>query len=117
MYCADTRISACTLDENQPGCHRENDDTGRDARQSLFLQKHAAVLHDTHWTFIGRLDGRCLFEPFMESISKESIPAVMFGVGKGSGAGMMIFMLGLLGMVICLVFGGLLRRYRYKESA
>jgi len=56
-------------------------------------------------------------EPFMESISKESIPAVMFGVGKGSGAGMMIFMLGLLGMVICLVFGGLLRRYRYKESA
>jgi hypothetical protein len=49
-------------------------------------------------------------EPFMESVSKESILAIMFGIGKGSGAGMMIFILGLLGMAICLVFGGILRK-------
>ena len=54
-------------------------------------------------------------EPFMESISKESIPAIMFGTGKGSGAGMMIFILGLLGMTICLVFGGILKKYKYRE--
>jgi DHA3 family macrolide efflux protein-like MFS transporter len=53
-------------------------------------------------------------EPFMESVSKESILAIMFGIGKGSGAGMMIFILGLLGMAICLVFGGILRKYKYK---
>lgn len=56
-------------------------------------------------------------EPFMESVSKESILAIMFGIGKGSGAGMMIFILGLLGMTICLVFRGILKKYKYKELA
>lgn len=51
----------------------------------------------------------------MESVSKESILAIMFGIGEGSGAGMMIFILGLLGMAICLVFGGILRKYKYEE--
>jgi len=54
-------------------------------------------------------------EPFMEGISKENILAIMFGIGKGSGAGMMIFILGLLGMTICLVFGGILKKYKYRE--
>lgn len=54
-------------------------------------------------------------EPFMENVSKESILAIMFGIGEGSGAGMMIFILGLLGMAICLVFGGILRKYKYEE--
>ena len=54
-------------------------------------------------------------EPFMENISKDGILAIMFGIGKGSGAGMMIFILGLLGMTICLVFGRILKKYRYEE--
>jgi DHA3 family macrolide efflux protein-like MFS transporter len=54
-------------------------------------------------------------EPFMERVSTESIMAAMFGLGKGSGAGMMIFMLGLIGMVICLVFGRILKKYHYHE--
>ena len=54
-------------------------------------------------------------EPFMERVSTESIMAAMFGLGKGSGAGMMIFMLGLSGMVICLVFGRILKKYNYHE--
>jgi hypothetical protein len=41
--------------------------------------------------------------------------ASMFGLGKGSGAGMMIFMLGLSGMAICLTFGRILRKYHYDE--
>lgn len=56
-------------------------------------------------------------EPFMESVSKESMLAIMFGMGKGSGAGMMIFIFGLLGMAICLVFGGVLKKYKYEELA
>lgn len=54
-------------------------------------------------------------EPFMKSVSKEGILAIMFGIGKGSGAGMMIFILGLLGMTLCLVFGRILKKYKYKE--
>jgi len=55
-------------------------------------------------------------EPFMERISTQSIMVTMFGLGKGSGAGMMIFILGLLGMTICLVFGRILKKYNYHES-
>jgi len=56
-------------------------------------------------------------EPFMESVPRESIPAIMFGIGKGSGAGMMIFMLGLLGLMICLFFGRILKKYKFEELA
>lgn len=55
-------------------------------------------------------------EPFMERIPTESIMVTMFGSGKGSGAGMMIFILGVLGMIICLVFWGILKKYKYQES-
>ena len=55
-------------------------------------------------------------EPFMEHISNESIMVTMFGFGKGSGAGLMIFILGILGMVICLIFGRILKKYKYHES-
>lgn len=54
-------------------------------------------------------------EPLMERISTESILAAMFGVGKGSGAGLMIFILGLTGMTICLIFGRILKKYKYQE--
>jgi DHA3 family macrolide efflux protein-like MFS transporter len=54
-------------------------------------------------------------EPLMRSVSPDSLLAAMFGMGKGSGAGFMIFILGLIGMTICLVFGALLKKYTYKE--
>lgn len=55
-------------------------------------------------------------EPFMAHISPDSIMVTLFGLGKGSGAGLMIFILGLLGMAICLVFGRILKKYNYHES-
>lgn len=54
-------------------------------------------------------------EPFMEHISTESIMITLFGFGKGSGAGMVIFILGLMGMSICLFFGKILKKYNYHE--
>ncbi|HOK44204.1 MAG TPA: MFS transporter, partial [Thermoclostridium caenicola] len=54
-------------------------------------------------------------EPFMERVSTESIFTAMFGSGKGSGSGMLIFLLGILGMTVCLIFGVILRKYKYHE--
>ena len=56
-------------------------------------------------------------EPFMEHVSAESMIVAMFGMGKGSGAGMMIFILGLSGMTLCLVFWRILKKCKYQEAA
>lgn len=40
----------------------------------------------------------------------------LFGYGKGSGAALAMFILGILGIVLCLVMGRLLRDYRYDEN-
>ena len=54
-------------------------------------------------------------EPFMVRTGADGIAATLFGQGKGSGAAMMIFLLGLTGMTVCLVFGKVLKKYRYQE--
>jgi MFS family permease len=50
-------------------------------------------------------------EPFMAKIKEVNILTVLFGQGKGSGAALMIFLLGILGLVICLLFGKILKKY------
>ena len=40
----------------------------------------------------------------------------LFGSGKGSGAAMVMFLLGIAGVAICLVFGHRLNRYHFEES-
>lgn len=39
----------------------------------------------------------------------------LFGNGKGSGAALMLFILGVLGTVMCLVFGNKLKKYNYSD--
>jgi len=65
--------------------------------------------------FLGGWMVDVICEPFMERASAESLVAALFGLGKGSGAGMVIFLLGLCGLMICLVFGRILRKYHYQE--
>lgn len=55
-------------------------------------------------------------EPLMSSVSPDSVMPLLFGRGKGSGAAMMMFILGVLGVVVCLGFGQILRRYTYTEK-
>ena len=62
----------------------------------------------------GMVDQVC--EPFMAGTGADSLAAILFGQGKGSGAAMMIFLLGLTGMTVCLVFGKVLKKYRYQEQ-
>lgn len=55
-------------------------------------------------------------EPVMASPYGEGILTGLFGSGKGSGAAMMMFILGVLGVMICMGFGRILGRYRYMET-
>ena len=45
-----------------------------------------------------------IFEPLMRRQSPESLPAILFGFGKGSGAACFFAVLGILGVLICLLF-------------
>lgn len=45
-----------------------------------------------------------VFEPWMAIVSEESILIKMFGAGKGSGAAVLFLIIGVVGVVICLVF-------------
>lgn len=66
--------------------------------------------------FLGGLMVDQICEPAMAAASAQGMPVRLFGTGKGSGAALMMFILGILGVVICLGFGRVLRRYRYTEQ-
>ena len=55
-------------------------------------------------------------EPFLAARSSNELLTLLFGSGKGSGAALMMFVLGVAGVVLCLVSGQKLKRYRYTES-
>ncbi len=49
-------------------------------------------------------------EPIMAHRA-DGLAVRLFGQGPGAGAAMMIFLLGIMGLTVCLVFAGILRRY------
>ncbi len=55
-------------------------------------------------------------EPIMKNVSAGSMLPGLFGNGKGSGAAMVMFVLGVTGIMICLIFGKILRRYEFDAS-
>ena len=55
-------------------------------------------------------------EPFMAVQPSSSLPTLLFGSGKGSGAALMMFVLGVSGSLFCLIYGRVLKRYRYEEA-
>lgn len=65
--------------------------------------------------FLGGFMVDKIFEPIMQKTAEQGILASLFGTGKGSGAAMVMFVLGVAGAVVCLVFGRVLRKYRYNE--
>lgn len=54
-------------------------------------------------------------EPVMAQMPADGALTFFFGSGKGAGAAMMMFILGVLGVAVCVGFGRILRRYDYKE--
>ena len=55
-------------------------------------------------------------EPFMAEYGHLSILRTLFGTGKGSGAALVMFILGAGGILICMLTGRNLKKYRYGES-
>ena len=60
------------------------------------------------------VDGVC--EPLMEAAVPDGLLTALFGSGKGSGAALTMLMLGVAGTLVCLLFGRILRPYRYTEQ-
>lgn len=52
-------------------------------------------------------------EPLMVAYGDLSILKTLFGTGKGSGAALMMFILGLGGSLICIITGKKLKKYQY----
>ncbi len=55
-------------------------------------------------------------EPFMSAFGDLSILKTLFGAGKGSGAALTMFILGVSGSIICLVTGKKLKKYQYQDK-
>ena len=55
-------------------------------------------------------------EPFMAVQPSSSLPSLLFGSGKGSGAALVMFVLGISGSLFCLTYGRVLKRCRYEEA-
>ena len=66
--------------------------------------------------FLGGLLVDRVWEPMMAGIQESHWLVFLFGSGKGSGAAVMMFVVGLAGAIVCIVFGQLLKKYRFVES-
>ena len=66
---------------------------------------------------IGLLFGGVMVDEVCEPVMKQSGETLqfLFGNGKGSGAALMLFILGLLGTSMCFVFWHKLKKYEYNE--
>lgn len=52
-------------------------------------------------------------EPFMSV--REGVWKQLFGSGKGAGAALAMFILGVAGVLMCTVFGNILNKYHYSD--
>lgn len=57
-----------------------------------------------------------VFEPFMASQPANSLLISLFGENKGSGAAMLFFIIGIVGVLVCLIFNFRLRKYKWSEN-
>ena len=66
--------------------------------------------------FLGGFMVDQICEPFMGLYGDLSILKMLFGTGKGSGAALMMLILGISGSLICLIAGRKLKKYHYNET-
>ena len=66
--------------------------------------------------FLGGFMVDQICEPFMVTYGYLPILKMLFGIGKGSGAALMMFILGISGSFICLIAGKKLKNINIKDS-
>ncbi len=66
--------------------------------------------------FLGGFMVDNICEPLMLAYGDLPILKTLFGIGKGSGAALMMFILGVCGSLICIITGRKLKRYQYIEK-
>ncbi len=66
--------------------------------------------------FLGGFAVDRICEPVMREFGTIPLLRRMFGSGKGSGAAMMMGILGILGVLLCFLVGRRLKKYRYYEA-
>ena len=66
--------------------------------------------------FLGGLMVDNVCEPFMATYGNLRVLTTLFGMGKGSGAALMMFILGVCGSLICIITGKKLKKYQYIEE-
>ena len=66
--------------------------------------------------FIGGFMVDIVCEPFMRVYGNLPVLKTLFGSGKGSGAALMMLILGVSGSLICLITGKKLKKYQYNEE-
>ena len=67
--------------------------------------------------FLGGFMVDSIFEPFMAGHAGTEVLTVLFGSGKGSGAAVTMFVLGLAGTLHCLVWGHRMKQYTYTDGS
>lgn len=65
--------------------------------------------------FLGGFMVDDICEPFMAEYGVSVTLRTLFGMGKGSGAALMMFILGVTGSFICIFMGKKLNKYQYRE--
>ena len=66
--------------------------------------------------FLGGFMVDSIFEPFMAGHGYMDTLTLLFGSGKGSGAAVSMFVLGLAGTIHCLVWGHKMKQYPYSDK-
>ncbi len=57
-----------------------------------------------------------VFEPLMAVQPKNGLLVFLFGEGKGSGAAMLFSVIGIVGVLVCLIFNLKLKKYKWSEN-
>ena len=65
--------------------------------------------------FLGGFFVDKICEPFMALRSDNAFWTSLFGTGKGSGAALMMFILGVTGTVLCITSGQIMKKYKYTD--
>ena len=81
-----------------------------------FMQKAILLSYAPRPFMLGGLFVDQVFEPFMASQPANSLLISLFGENKGSGAAMLFFIVGIVGVLVCLIFNLRLRKYKWSEN-